>query len=101
MITEVVSSDNDRDANFARHGWSLAAQSTTTPWITARIAKNRKSSDESLCVTKRFVVQRLAIRVALRNLEPVPEFEEEVVVALGKQSKFEKFQALDEAFQHW
>lgn len=101
MINEMVSTQTDRDANFAHQGWSLSARATTTPWIALRIAKNNQPSVDNYWVTKRIVVQRLAINLSLRDLVPTPEFEEDILVALGKQSKFERFQALDEVFQYW
>lgn len=101
MITEVVPTKTDRDANFAHHGWSASAISTATPWIASRIAKNNQAPGENLWVTKRMVVQRLVVTLALQDLVPAPEFEQDVLAALGKASSPEKFQELDQVFQLW
>ena len=101
VITEVVPTKNLRDANFAHQGWSASAISTTAPWIASRIAKSSQAIKEDLWVTKRIVVQRLMVNVALQDLEPAPEFEKDVLDALGKSSMTERFQALDRVFQLW
>jgi hypothetical protein len=101
MTTNVLSTSTDREANFAHQGWSLSAMSVTAPWIASRIAKNNKVPEKNLWVTKRIVVRRLTVNLTLRDLEATPEFEGDVLAALGKPSKFEKFQALDEVFRVW
>lgn len=101
MITEIVPTKTDRDANFAHQGWSASAMSTTTPWIALRIAKSNQAPGEYFWVTKRTTVQRLTVTPAFQDLVPAPEFEEDVLAALGKPSRPEKFQALDQVFQLW
>lgn len=101
MITEIVPTKTDRNANYAHQGWSTSSISTTTPWIASRIATRNESPGENLWMTKRTVIQRLAINVALQDLVPASELEEDVLAALGKPSNPEKFQALDQVFQLW
>lgn len=101
MNTEVITSANERDANFAHQGWSLSATSTSTPWIVSRIAKRNRTPGKEPWITKRMIVQRLAFTLALQDLEVAPEFEEDIRAALDKPSKLEKFQALNEVFRLW
>lgn len=75
--------------------------STTAPWVASRIAKSNQALKEEPWVTKRVVVQRLAVNVALQDLERAPEFEKDVLDALGKPTRPEKFQTLDQVFQLW
>ncbi|KAF8602190.1 hypothetical protein BDV93DRAFT_217366 [Ceratobasidium sp. AG-I] len=101
LTTKVLLTNTDRDASFTHQGWSASAISVTTPWIMSRIVKHNKAPNEDSWITRRMVVQRLSVNLALLDVEPVPEFEEAVLAALGKPSKFEKFQALDGIFQAW
>lgn len=101
VVTEVISTKTNRDANFVHQGWSTSAISTSTPWIAPRIAKSNQALGENLWATKRTVVQRLAITFALQDLVPAPQFEEDVLTALRKPSRPERFQALDQVFQLW
>ncbi|KAF8602191.1 hypothetical protein BDV93DRAFT_217373 [Ceratobasidium sp. AG-I] len=101
LVTKVLLTNTDRDANFAHQGWSTSAMSVTTPWIASRIAKHNRAPKEDSWITRRMVVQRVSVNLTLRDLQPNPEFEGDVVAALGKPSRFEKFQALDEVFRTW
>lgn len=101
MITKVLSTKTDRDANYAHQGWSTSAMSVTTPWIASRIAKHNRAPKEDAWITKRIVVQRLSVSLALRDVQTNPEFERDVLAALGKSSRLEKFEALDGVFRVW
>lgn len=101
IMTEVISTRIDRDTNFVHLGWSLSATSTGSPWISSRIASNNQVLQTSDWVTKRTIVQRIAIDIDPQDLEPTPEFETDVRIALGKSNRFECFQALDQVFRLW
>lgn len=101
LITNVLLTKTDREANYAHQGWSASAMSVTTPWIASRIAKRNKAPREDIWVTKRIVAQQLTASLTLLDLEPVPEFEGAVLVALGQPNRFERFQAISEVFRVW
>jgi hypothetical protein len=101
--TEVIKTKNERETTYAHKGWSPSAISTTSPWTLSRIANNNRSQTTSdvSSITKRVIVQRLRVDLPLEDLIPVPEFEADILAALEKPTKFEKFHALYQVFEHW
>ncbi|KAG8743839.1 hypothetical protein FRC10_011306 [Ceratobasidium sp. 414] len=101
VITEVIHTDNSRDANFVHDGWSQIATDTVPTWTASRIAKNNRAASSGQWTTKRTTFQRLALDIPLTDLVPVSEFEEAVQNALNEQTTLEKYRALDRVFQFW
>jgi hypothetical protein len=101
LNTEVIITKSERAANYIHQGWSLSAASIMSPWISSRLSNNIQANKDGSWVSKRAVFQRFALNIPLRELEPVPEFETEILDALSKSTKAEKFQALYEAFSFW
>ncbi|KAF8593863.1 hypothetical protein BDV93DRAFT_529641 [Ceratobasidium sp. AG-I] len=103
ILTEMISTENDRSTRFVHQGWSKFAISTVTPWILSRITNNNHLApikDESH-VTKRVIHQRLSVHVTMDALSPVPEFHASIGDALSKPTKFAKFEAIQECFAFW
>lgn len=102
MKIDVVSTQTTREANYAHQGWPASATAMTTPWIASRITRHNQALEQNTEMsTWRRVIQRLAFTIPLHNLSPAPEFEAHVLEALGKPSRMQKFQALNEVFQIW
>ncbi|KAG8713592.1 hypothetical protein FRC08_013058 [Ceratobasidium sp. 394] len=101
VITEVIQTDNNRDANFIHDGWSQIAADTVPTWTASRIAKNNRATLSGQWTTRRMTFQRLALDIPLPDLVPVSEFEQAVQDALNEQTMPGKHQALDRVFQFW
>lgn len=103
IVTEMISTETDRNAKYVHQGWSKSAISTITPWMLSRIENNNhlEPVKDEVSVTKRVMFQRLSVRVTLDALLPVPEFRASIEDALMKPTKFTKFEALQETFRFW
>lgn len=101
IISEVITSKNEREASLVHQGWSLNAASTTTPWIASRIARHNQRNQDGVWVTKRTIVQRLAFSIPLEELLPEQGFTSDIESALEKPTVYEKFQAVYRAFDIW
>jgi hypothetical protein len=103
IITEEITAKNEREANYAHHGWSLVATAAIPPWTSSRMTNNnlKPLNREELWITKRFMLRRLAFELLVEDLEPVPEFEADVKNALAKSSNYEKFHAFYRVLHIW
>lgn len=101
VITEVITTKNEREANYVHHGWSLAALSDLSPCTLSRIGCHNQPNPDQIRVTKRTIVQRLTFLLSLKELEANPEFEAEVSTAMERPTTFGKFQALYQALHAW
>ncbi|KAG8739358.1 hypothetical protein FRC10_005748 [Ceratobasidium sp. 414] len=99
IITEVIPTGSERDANFVHGGWSQIAVGVIPNWTMSRIAKNNQAIWSGQWTTKRTTFQRLALDIPLTDLVPVLEFEKAVQDALNEQTTLGKYQALDRVFQ--
>lgn len=52
-------------------------------------------------ITKRVIIKRLEVEVPMEDLEPSPEFKADVLVALGKSTNLQRFQALHQVLERW
>jgi hypothetical protein len=100
-ITEMVTTKNEREANYVHQGWSLSAASTIPLWASSRIANKSQPNPNGVWITKRSVLQRLTFRVLLDELAPMPQFEADMKAALEKPTTSEKFQAVHKTLHIW
>ncbi|KDN36065.1 hypothetical protein RSAG8_11087, partial [Rhizoctonia solani AG-8 WAC10335] len=101
FVTETITTKTQRQTNYIHHGWSIAAASATSPWISSRIAANNQHNSEGTWVTRRALVQRLRVRVAPRDLVPAAEFTAEMEAALKQSTIFKRFEAVYQVFHDW
>jgi hypothetical protein len=101
IITELITTEHEREANYVHQGWSVNAASTISPLTSCRITNKNQPNRGSVWVTKRTVAQRLTFRILLEELTPVSEFEADIVTALEKPTTFETFQAIYRALHAW
>ncbi|KAG8710288.1 hypothetical protein FRC09_000196, partial [Ceratobasidium sp. 395] len=95
IISENVETETVRDSNYVHQGWSAAAAVTVTPWAASRIDRHLQANKSGQWITKRTIVQRLALNIPPEDISPTPAFEVDVQAALGKRTALEKFKALD------
>lgn len=100
-IIEDIVAPTDRAANYVHLGWSLSEISTTSPWTSARITRDNQAVQDGLWITKRTAFRRLAVRISRKDIVPVLEFVEEVEVAVGAGTDFERFERLSQVFDKW
>jgi hypothetical protein len=101
VVTEAIVTKTDRHANYIHQGWSLSAISTTAPCTTSRIANNNQNPRNGSWITQRSIAQLLIFHIPLEELEPDPEFEWQIRVAMGKPTKFEQYRAIYETLHLW
>ncbi|CAE6531844.1 unnamed protein product [Rhizoctonia solani] len=101
VSTEVVMAYNQRESNYAHHGWSIGAIRTISPWTLSRIHATNQENSEGTWVTKRNLVVRCRVQVLLQDLTPVPAFVAAIEEALGRLTRFERFQAVYHALSRW
>ncbi|KAJ1304016.1 hypothetical protein OPQ81_008424 [Rhizoctonia solani] len=101
FLTETITTTTERETNYIHCGWSIDAASTTSPWISSRIAANNQSNPKGTWLTRRTLVQRLCVRVSLEDLAPTPGFEAEIEAALKKTTTFQQFEAVYRVFHDW
>ncbi|KAG9125510.1 hypothetical protein FRC07_007312, partial [Ceratobasidium sp. 392] len=98
VITELINTDNTRNATFVHEGWSHIATDVVPPWAALRMARNNRTAASGQWTTKRTTFQRLALDIPLHDLAPVAEFRKAIQGALREPTSLEKFQALDQTF---
>ncbi|KAG8761505.1 hypothetical protein FRC11_013767 [Ceratobasidium sp. 423] len=101
FLTETITTNTERETNYIHHGWSIDAASTISPWISSRIAANNQPNADGTWLTRRTLVQRLAVQSSLEDLAPVPEFKAEIEAALRRPTIFQKFEAVYRALHKW
>jgi hypothetical protein len=101
IVTDVITTRNERQTNYVHQGWSLTAINAMSPWTLSRIARLNQTNHVETFVSKRVINQRLQVEATLADLIPVPEFEDDVSAALNKTTRFEKFKELYKVFEHW
>ncbi|CAE6532012.1 unnamed protein product [Rhizoctonia solani] len=101
FLTETITTKTERKTNYVHHGWSIDAASTTSPWISSRIAARNQRNADGTWLTRRTLVQRFRVRVSLDDLAPVAEFEAEIEAALNKPTIFQQFEAVYRALHKW
>ncbi|KAJ1305820.1 hypothetical protein OPQ81_010547 [Rhizoctonia solani] len=101
IFTEVITTHNQRESGYVHHGWSVGAATTVSPWTASRIHATNRNSRDGAWVTRRTLAQRIRVKVLLEDLAPIPEFEAAIEEALGRPTRFEKFQAVYRALDHW
>jgi hypothetical protein len=101
IVTEVITTTSEREANYVHQGWSLSATSVIPPWTSSRIASHNQSDRDGVWVTKRTIVQALTLNVSLEELAAVSDFEDEIRAGLAKPTTFEKLQAIYQAIHVW
>jgi hypothetical protein len=99
--TELITTHNQRAANYVHHGWSVGAVETISPWTSSRIDAKNRHNEKGEWITRRTLAQRLRVQVLLEDLSPVPEFEAAVKDALQRPSNYEKFRAVYDAMNRW
>jgi hypothetical protein len=100
-VTEMITTSNEREANYVHQGWSLSAASTIPPWASSRITQSDQHNSQGVWITKRILIQRLTFNVSRKELAPVPEFEADIRAALEKPTTAEMFQAVHNTLQDW
>ncbi|CAE6452314.1 unnamed protein product, partial [Rhizoctonia solani] len=101
FLTETITTNSERETNYTHQGWSKAATSTTSPWISSRIAANNQQNEKGTWLTRRALVQRFSLRISPEDLIPAPEFEAEIQAALAKSTVFQQFEAVYRALNKW
>ncbi|CAE6482257.1 unnamed protein product [Rhizoctonia solani] len=101
ILSEVVTTYSKRESNYVHHGWSVGAITTISPWTLSRIHATNQKNVEGVWVTKKNLVVRCRVQVLLQDLAPVPEFVAAIEEALGRSTRFEKFQAVYHALSRW
>ncbi|KAJ1300767.1 hypothetical protein OPQ81_002410 [Rhizoctonia solani] len=101
VSTEIVTTRNQRAANYVHQGWSVGAVETISPWTSSRIDAANRHNAEGTWITRKTLVARLRVQVLLRDLIPRPEFVAAVEEALKLPTRFEKFQAVYDALSRW
>ncbi|KDN37964.1 hypothetical protein RSAG8_09815, partial [Rhizoctonia solani AG-8 WAC10335] len=99
--SDVITTENTRDANYVHKGWSLSALSDKSPWTISRITRNNQVNHTSRSITKCVIVQKIRVDLSIDDITPVPALEEAFRVALGQRTIFEKSQAVYRVFEHW
>ncbi|CAE6448413.1 unnamed protein product [Rhizoctonia solani] len=101
VSTEVITTENQRTANYVHQGWSIGAIATISPWTSSRIDAANRHNAEGAWVTRRTLVTRLKVQVLLQDLAPAPEFVAAIEAALGLPTRFERFQGVYLALSRW
>ncbi|CAE6469192.1 unnamed protein product [Rhizoctonia solani] len=99
-VTEDIYSQNALDAHYAQLGWPSPDKLPSKPWDVLTRGAQRTLETETW-VTRRFMVQRVAINISPRDLCAVKPFVKEVEAALGKGTDSLRLQALREVFETW
>ncbi|KDN36055.1 hypothetical protein RSAG8_11077, partial [Rhizoctonia solani AG-8 WAC10335] len=97
----IATTSTKREANYAHHGWSIDAITTTCPWTSSRITARNQHNAEGTWYTRLTKTKRFKVEVFLEDLAPASEFEERVEQALGQPTLFGKFQAIYRVLEHW
>ncbi|KAG9122906.1 hypothetical protein FRC07_000521 [Ceratobasidium sp. 392] len=90
-----------RELNYVHHGWSPAAVATIAPWTASRIDCHQQVNESGHWVTKRTLVQQLALNIPPQDITSVLEFDADVRAALGRPTASEKFKVLEKVYQLW
>ncbi|KDN36069.1 hypothetical protein RSAG8_11091, partial [Rhizoctonia solani AG-8 WAC10335] len=101
FVTESITTKTERETNYIHSGWSIAAASTISPWISSRIAANNQPDAEGTWITRRTLVQRFRVRVSPEDLVPIQEFKAEMETALNRPTIFQQFEAVYRALHKW
>lgn len=101
IITELITTKNEREANYVHQGWSLPTASLSFPWTASRISRYNQSNRDEVWITKRTIMRRLTFRILLEDLVPDPGFEADIKVALEKPTTYDRFQGVYRALHNW
>lgn len=101
IATEILNTSHERETNYVHQGWLPATIKEISPWTAYRISRRDQVDRDIASVTKHIIRPRLRVALVLEDLEPAPEFEDDVRAALGKTIKLEKFQELRKVFARW
>ncbi|CAE6495894.1 unnamed protein product [Rhizoctonia solani] len=101
VLTEVITTHNQRAANYVHHGWSVGAVETVSPWTSSRIDATNRHNPGGTWITRRTLSVRLRVQVVLQDLTPAPEFVAAIEEALRLPTRFEKFQAVYHTLGRW
>ncbi|CAE7074479.1 unnamed protein product [Rhizoctonia solani] len=101
VVSELITTYNKRESNYVHHGWSVGAIRTISPWTLSRIHATNQKNEEGTWITKRNLVVRRRVQVLPRYLAPTPEFKVAIKEALGRSTRFERFQAVYHTLNHW
>ncbi|CAE6509085.1 unnamed protein product, partial [Rhizoctonia solani] len=100
--SEVITTENSRDTNYAHKGWSLAAMSDNSSWTLSRIARNNRQVDSSTrSITKYIMIQKLRVDLSPEDLSPVPELEKDFREALSRPTRFDRSNAVYRILERW
>ncbi|CAE6397793.1 unnamed protein product, partial [Rhizoctonia solani] len=101
LLTETITTHNQRGSNYVHNGWSAGAIGSTSSWTSSRIYMTNRHNPNGTWITRRILVQRLRVCALLEDLAPVPEFETAIKEALNRPTRFEKFRAVYRALDRW